>query len=504
MTEITDFAVLLTVVAGGLLLAISSTQVTTRLRVPAPVVFLLAAAAISDVLPRLGDQVSIRGVERIGVVALIAILFDGGMQVGWRHMRPAIRPIGLLGIGATLISAVLGAVVVQIILPVSWTTAAIIGAALAPTDPAVMFSVLARRDIAGRVPTILEGEAGANDPVSIAMVVGLLDYATTGESGGVAVLDFGLEMAVGAAVGMLGAFVLVQTMRRNPLPREGLNPVRSLALAGLIYGVATLLHGSGFLAVFVAGVRIGDERMPFKREVERFHAALASLGEIVAFAALGLTVDLRGIGWTTAWQGLVLAAVLVVVVRPLAVLPLLSWEPLRFGEKLFISLTGFKGAVPILLAALAVLEGVTDAHLIYELVFVVVAASVIAQGLALEPLATRTRVPMQMRKRPPGFALSIGLRHEPEGVIRMTVAPGSLAAGRRIRDLPIGEGSWIALIARRGRPEQPRGSLELAPGDEVVLLSEPEHEPALRRIFGHAFATEAAAPDGDGAGGEPG
>jgi potassium/hydrogen antiporter len=483
MRELGNFAVVMVVVSAGLWLALVSTRLTARLRVPAPVVFLIAAAAISDIEPRLSAPVSVRDVERIGVVALVAILFDGGLQVGWRRVRPAIRPIVLLGTLGTFLTAALGTLAAQLVLPVSWTTAAIIGAALAPTDPAVMFSVLARRHIAGRVPAILEGEAGANDPVAIALVVGLLAYASSGASGWSGAGDFALEMVVGAGVGVLGAIVLVRVMRRSPLAREGLYPVQTLALAGLIYGGATLLHGSGFLAVFVAGVWIGDVRMPFKGEVERFHAALASLGEIVVFAALGLTIHLPGIGWSVVWHGLILAALLVVVVRPLAVLPILWPERLRWGEKVFIALTGFKGAVPILLAALAVLEGVADADLIYRLVFVVVAASVIAQGLALEPLAERLAVPMTPRRRPRGWELSIPLRHEPEGVLRVTVGPRAFASGRRIREMPMGEHAWVALVLRGGRAQQPRGSFLLEPGDEVVLLSDPGDEHALRRLF---------------------
>jgi cell volume regulation protein A len=485
MDELQDFAVALTVVAGGLWLALVSTRLTARLRVPAPVVFLIAAAAISDIFPGLSDPVSTRAVERIGVVALIAILFDGGLQIGWRKAQPSLRPVALLGIVGTFLTAALGTVAAQVILPVSWTTAAIIGSALAPTDPAVMFSVLARRDIGGRVPTILEGEAGANDPVSIALVVGLIAYATSGSFGPGDVVDFVVEMAVGAAVGVGGAMLIVRTTRTSPLPREGLIPVRTLALAGLIYGGATLLHGSGFLAVFVAGVWVGDARMPFKGEIERFHAALASLGEIVVFAALGLTIHLYDITWSDFGYGVALAAAFILVVRPLAVYPLLALERLRRGERAFIALTGFKGAVPILLAALVVLEDVPDATLVYRLVFVVVAVSVLVQGLALEPLAGVLRVPMTVRRQR-GWALRIPLRHEPEGVLRLAVAPGTIAAGRRIRDLPIGEETWIALVVRGGRTEPPRGSLVLEPGDEVVLLSDPGDETALRRVFTRA------------------
>ncbi len=488
MEELQDFAVPLTVVAAGLWLALVSTRLTARLRVPAPVVFLIAAAAISDIFPSLSEPVSTRDVERIGVVALIAILFDGGMQIGWRKAQPSLRPVALLGIVGTFLTAALGTVAAQIILPVSWTTAAIVGAALAPTDPAVMFSVLARRDVGGRVSTILEGEAGANDPVSIALVVGLIAYATSGSFGPGDVGEFLIEMAVGAVVGIAGAMVIVRTTRTSPLPREGLIPVRTLALAGLIYGGATLLHGSGFLAVFVAGVWVGDARMPFKGEVERFHSALASLGEIVVFAAIGLTIHLYDISWSTFGYGVAMAAALVLVVRPLAVYPLLTSERMSRGERAFIALNGFKGAVPILLAALVVLENVPDAGLIYRLVFVVVAVSVVVQGLALEPVARLLGVPMTVRRQR-GWALRIPLRHEPEGVMRLTVAPGATAAGRRIRDLPIGEGTWVVLVVRGGRTEPPRGSLVLDPGDEVVLLSDPGDETALRHVFTRTRST---------------
>jgi cell volume regulation protein A len=483
MHEIHQFAIAVAVVAAGLWLALVSTRLWARLRVPAPVVFLVAAAGISDAFPGLSDPVSIRDVERIGVVALIAILFDGGMQIGWRKARPVLRPVALLGVAGTFLTAALGTLAAQAILPVSWTTAAIVGSALAPTDPAVMFAVLARRDIGGRVPTILEGEAGANDPVSIALVVGILAYATSGSFGAGDVGAFLVEMAVGVAVGIGGAGLIVRATRTSPLPREGLIPVRTLALAGLIYGGATLLHGSGFLAVFVAGVVIGDSRMPFKGEIERFHSALGSLGEIVVFAALGLTIHLYDIGWSTFGYGLALAAAFILVVRPLAVVPLLWPEHLRRGEKAFVAFAGFKGAVPILLASLVVLERVHDAALVYRLVFVVVAVSVTVQGLALEPVARRLGVPMTDRRRQRGWSLRIPLRHEPEGVVRLVVAPAATAAGRRIRELPIGESSWIALVVRAGRPEQPRGSLRLEPGDEVVLLADPGDELALRAVF---------------------
>ena len=204
-----------------------------------------------------------------------------------------------------------------------WATAWILGAALAPTDPAVMFSVLGNREVGGRSGTILEGESGANDPVGIALMIGMLELAT--EDGLVVwsvVADFTLEMVVGLAVGVAGAWLLIPLMRRVSLPNEGLYPLRTLAAAGVIYGAATVAHGSGFLAVFVAGVLIGDIRAPYKAEIERFHTSLASLAEIAVFVALGITIDLTSLGEENIWlDGILLALLLALVARPLVVGP---------------------------------------------------------------------------------------------------------------------------------------------------------------------------------------
>lgn len=482
MSEILTFADVVVVAALALSLALASSGVSERTHIPAPAVFLLAAAFASDLFPSLGEALSIRQVERIGVVALIAILFDGGMQVGWRRLRAAIGPAATLGIIGTFVTAVLVAVAAKVVLSVDWTTAAVVGAALAPTDPAVVLYVLGRREIPGRASTILQGEAGANDPVGIAVMIAVLGYATGSSSIPGGVLEFVLAMGVGLAGGALGAVVLVALMRRAPLVHAGLYPVRTLALAGLIYGVTTLLHGSGFLAVFVAGVMIGDARLPFKSEIERFHASLASLAEIVVFVGFGLTVHLAAIDLLTVGKALAITAILVVVVRPVVAGLLLVPARLRLGEKAFVAWSGYKGAVPILLASLAVLETVDNATLVYQVVFVVVAVSVVVHGLTLRPLAHLAGLPIRHRESLP-WTVSVRLRDEPENVQRVTVAAGSRVDGRRIRDLPIGEDTWISLIVRDSRPIQPRGSVRLEPGDELLLLAGDRDRAALSAVF---------------------
>lgn len=396
MSEIADFGQIVLVVAAGASLALFGRSITERLGIPGAALFLVAAAAASDLVPDLGDAVSFVTVERVGVVALVVILLDGGMDIGWRRFRESAVPILSLGVLGTFATGGLVAVAAHYLLDVSWVTSGLLGAALAPTDPAVTFSVLGGREIEGRTGTILKGESGANDPVGIALMIGMIELATSDDgSFWTVVEEFAIEMVVGAAVGVAGAAALLPLMRRLRLPAASLYPLRLLAAGGVIYGVASQIHGSGFLAVFVAGILIGDAKLPHRPQVDGFLSSLGSLAEITAFVALGLTVSLDAIFDDGIWfDGLVLAALLAFAIRPLVVGGLLLPVRLQPGERLFVMWSGLKGAVPILLAALAVIAAVEDAEAIYGIVFVVVLFSVLVQGSLVPAAARRLGVPM--------------------------------------------------------------------------------------------------------------
>jgi cell volume regulation protein A len=401
MHEVHEFGVTVLLVATGFAAAVASSRISERLRVPGPAIFLLAAALLSDAFPSLGD-VSIRTVERIGVVALVVILFDGGSRIGLRRLRTAAVPVVSLGVLGTFATAGVTTLAAHWLLGFSWTTSGLIGAAIAPTDPAVMFSVLGRREVAGRTGTILEAESGANDPVGIALMIGMIEFATKNDATAWTVVrEFVLEMSIGLATGVVGAYVLLLAIRKLALPNVGLYPLRTLAIAGMIYGAASVLHGSGFLAVFVAGIVAGDERAPYQLEVERFFTSLASLAEIVMFVALGLTINLTGMPGTAWRDGVVLAIVVALVARPLAAGVLLLPASLRVGERLFVIWGGLKGAVPIFLAAFAILAGVPDAGRLYDIVFVVVALSVVVQGSSIPLAASLAGVPMRLVRQEP-------------------------------------------------------------------------------------------------------
>ena len=483
MDDVGVFGLLVAAVSIAASLAILSNRFSARTQIPAPALFLVAAAVASELFPSL-NALSFESVQRIVTVALAVILFDGGMHIGARRFREAAAPVVVMGVVGTAVTAAALGILGHVVFGLDWMPAFLLGTALAATDPAVVFSILGKREISGRAGTILEGESGANDPVGIALMVVLLTATGTGAGavfGGIGL--FLLQMVVGLGFGLLGGWLMLLMMRRIPLPSASLYTIRTLAAAMALYGVATVAHGSGFLAVFVAGIVIGDERAPYKAEIERFHSALASLGEIVAFAILGLTIQLSDLAHRDVWlTGLGLGALMMFVVRPLLVGPMVLPMRLTPGERTFILWAGLKGAVPILLGTFAITAGAPDAARIYNVIFVVVALSVIVQGATVPFAARRLGVPMRTIEPEP-WAVGVRLRHEPEGMRRDVVAPGSAADGTSIRDLDLGEDVWISIVTRGGRLVPIEGDTVLQAGDEVQTFGEPDAARSTAALF---------------------
>lgn len=483
MTDVVPFGLIVLVLAAAGLLAVLSNRVSERFHVPAPAIFLLAAAATVSVRPELA--VSPIAVERTVTVAIAVILFDGGLHIGWPRLRRSFVAVLAVGVLGTLATAVALAMLAHFAFGLGWWVASLLGTALAPTDPAVVFSVLSQREVAGRTGTILEGESGANDPVGIALLASLVTAGALSWStaGGVAT-EFGLQMAVGAVVGVVGGRALLHFMRRVALPSEALYPLRTFAGGLVIFGLATVLHGSGFLAIFVAGLLLGDVRAPYKGEIERFVAALASLGEIVAFVIFGLTVDLDTLARTDVWvPGLVVAAVLALVVRPVVVGMTLLPVDLRRNERIFVLWSGLKGAVPLLLGSFLVTANVPEAGRLYGIIIVVVVFSVLVQGGLVPAVAHRLGIAMHAVEPEP-WALGVRLRDEPEGVHQFTVTPDATANGLRISDLPFDfDDLWISFVIRAGVLVPVRGNTTLQPGDEVLVLADSRHYDELAAAF---------------------
>jgi cell volume regulation protein A len=494
VTDTEPFAVIVLLTAAVGLVVVLSNRLTERLRIPSPALVLAGAAVAVKVFPALHAPPR-QAVERVVTVALVCILFEGGMHIGWSRFRSAAAPIAVVGVLGTFLIVAAGAAFVHFAFRLAWYVSVLVATAVAPTDPAVVFSVLGQREVSGRSGVILEGESGANDPVGIALMASLvtaggLSAGAFAQVGG----EFLLQMGVGAAVGVAGGIAALWFTRRVPLPSEGLYPLRTLACALLLFGVATLARGSGFLAVFAAGIMLGDGRAPFKREIERFHSALASLAEIVAFVVLGLTIDLGVIFRADVWiPGLILGAALAFVIRPVLVGLCLIPARLPGNERSFVLFAGLKGAVPILLGTFLFSAHVPGADRLYGIVAVVVVFSVVVQG-SLTPAAARL-LHVQMRVvDPEPWALGVRLQGEPSGVHQLMIRPGSPAAGRTIDELAGLPGdAWVSFVVRDGQLVPITGDSRLQAGDDVLVLAAAElHDQLIAAFEGPAAEGPAA------------
>jgi cell volume regulation protein A len=340
-----------------------------------------------------------------------------------------------------------------------------------------------------RVGTTLELESGLNDPVAVILTTTLTaNLMHPGEVSPVRLtLEILLQLAVGGALGVGIGLGGRQLLRRYPLPTGGLYPALTLALALLAYGVTTLVHGSGFLAVYLAGMVLGNGPLPYHAGLLRVHDALAWLAQIGMFLLLGLLVYPSGL-LEVAAPGLGLALLLAFVTRPLVVG--LCLAPFRYPwrEKLYIGWVGLRGAVPIVLATYPVLVGAAGADRIFHLVFFIVVANALVPG-ATVAWVTR-RLGLQQAEPPaPQAVLAIESRLPLEGeLISFYIDEAVVVSGVELRDLDFPEGSSVTLIVRGNRLIPPRGSTTLRPGDHVYVLSQPEDQPLIRLMFGRPEA----------------
>jgi cell volume regulation protein A len=358
-------------------------SISARFGVPALIAFLtLGMLAGSDGLGGIAFE-DYGLAQAVGVAALILILFSGGMSLPWRSLRKVIVPALLLSTVGVAVSSLIVAVAGALLFHLSPPEGLLLGAIVASTDAAAVFASLGADGGALRadVRTLLEAESGVNDPVAIFLVVaciGLLQHPQLR----LAELapDFLKQMSLGALAGLAAGLGLVQLMRRVTLSQVELRVVLSTATALLAYGLATVAGGSGFLAVFVAAVCAASTSFPLKPGLAGFHESLAWLAQVAMFLTLGLLVfPVRLL--RVALPGLEIAAVLLLVARPVAVL--LCLAPFRrfgWGATLFVSWCGLRGAAPIVLATYPMLAGVPRAEILFDVVFFVVLISSIVQG----------------------------------------------------------------------------------------------------------------------------
>ena len=459
--------------AGLLLAAIVFSRVSSRLSVPALVVFLFVGILAG---PEGIGKLSIDHpyvVELLATIALISILFDGGLETKWEDLKPVVGSGLLLATIGLLISAALMAAAMRYLFDTTWLVGLLFGSIISCTDPAAVFSILRSRDLslkAGLAPRV-ELESATNDPMAVFLALALIELIKTpGASLWSLIPTFFLQMGIGAAVGLVMGRVIPWTINTLDLEQQGLYPPLTLALATLTFAIASVLGGSGFLAAYLAGIVANTRRFYHKRSLIRFHSGFSWLLQIVMFLALGLLlrpsqlVPIAGLGILT-------SAFLIFFARPASVFGTLIFSKITAREKLMTSWLGLRGAVPIILATLTLYAGVTASDLIFNLVFFVVLLSVLVQGISLPYVARWLRVtqpltPSQMQHAQSGAMLSS------DGELRDVIVPKeSPIVGRSIMSLGLGSNAVVMLIHRDGATLIPTGRTRIEPEDVLVFLA---------------------------------
>ena len=468
-----------------ILLGIGSSKFSARLGMPVLVLFLgVGMLAGSEGIGGLVFE-NYSLANGIASIALAVILFDGGLQTPMSAVRAVWRPALSLATIGVVLTAVLTGIAAAWVLGVPVLYGMLLGAIVGSTDAAAVFSVLRNSGVKlpERISATLEVESASNDPMAIFLTIGLIEVILgTVDSAGALVLLFTLQFGVGTVVGGGVGLAAAWVINRINLDTAGLYPVMVMAVGLLAFGLAAVLGGSGFLAVYIAGVVLGNSDLVFRRGILLFNDASAWLGQIVLFVMLGLLSSPARL-ISVAGEGLLIALVLILVARPVAVA--LSTLPFRFRRKefVFVSWVGLKGAVPITLATFPLLAGVEGSERLFDAVFFVVLVSALTQGWSLPAVARWLGLAEPADPDPPLSVEINALRHVDGDIVEYTVAPSARVAGQRLRDLTMPDGVLVALVVRGAEVIMPRGATKLRPGDHVFITLRRRLKPLIDRLF---------------------
>jgi len=468
------------ILVAGLLLAlgIGATLVAGRLRVPGLVLFLVLGMAIgSDGLGLIEFGQTESDVElarTIGIIALTLILFEGGLAAGWNEIRPVLRGALPLATFGTLITAVVTGVIAHLLFDLTVLQGLLLGAVIASTDSAAIFSVLLGSSVRRKLARTLEAESGFNDPVAVLLVLGFIEWIQASDAGtSYGIADMGLlvfeQLAIGAAVGFAIGAGAVAAFRRVGFTTTGLYPVASIATAAIAFGGADQLGGSGFLAVYLAGLSLGSGRIPARRTVEDFHAGIAWVAQIALFFTLGLLVFPSELG-SVAIDGVLLAVVLTFVARPVATFLTTSFAGYDIREMTLISWAGLRGALPVVFATFPVIDGIPEAERFFNLVFFVVITSALIQGATIDPLARRLRLTSREPSIPRPLMEVGTIRKLGAEVLEFPVRTGDALVGRLVNELGLPRDALVNVIVREDEALLPRGSTEVSDGDRLHIV----------------------------------
>jgi potassium/hydrogen antiporter len=419
----------------------------------------------------------------IGVVALALILFEGGLNAGFDEIRPVLGVSISLAFVGTLLTAAITGLAAAALFGFSTKEGLLVGSIIAATDGAAIFAVLRESTLRRKLALALEGEAGLNDAVAVLLVLTCIDWIQSADyTAADALLLFAKQLGVGVGIGAVTGWLGVQALERTRLATAGLYPVASLAIAAVAYGAAAALHGSGFVAVYLAGLALGSARIPAKQTIANFHQGLGWLAQLAMFLTLGLLVFPSQLD-DVAVEGTALALVLVLVARPLAVVGATLFARFSAAERLILGWAGLRGAVPVVLATFPVIAHVSESLDFFNIVFFAVVVSTVLQGTTFEPVARRLGVTADEPALPPPLIEAGTVRRLGAEVLEYSIESGDAIVGARVRDLGLPREAVVNVIVRGDEAIPPRGSTRLQAGDRLHVLIRREAAQEVPRLL---------------------
>jgi cell volume regulation protein A len=451
------------------LLAILAVRISSRAGLPSLLLYLLMGVALGE--EGLGIQFEdAQLAHALGFVALAFILAEGGLTTNWPDVRPSMKlglSLATVGVAVSISIVAVGA---HYLLGLPWELAVLLAAVTSPTDAAAVFSVLRVVPLPRRLTGALEAESGLNDAPTVVLVTLISTGAVAQQSIFETAATVVFELVLGALIGLLCGFGGAWVMRRAALPSSGLYPLSVMSLCFLGYGGAAALHGSGFAAVYVAALVLGNSELPHRVATRSFAEGVAWLAQIGLFVMLGLLLSPDELTLSTVWLALLAGLVLTLVARPLSVLASAVIAPLPLRELSFLSWAGLRGAVPIVLTTIPLAEGVDDSRRLFNIVFVMVVIYTLLTGPTLPLVAKVLKV--ARRSEPRGLEVEVApLERVAADLLQVTISPVSKMHGVEVGELRLPVGASVSLVIRAGQILVPERRTVLRHGDDLLVVT---------------------------------
>ncbi len=488
MIEAITFSAENILLIGSVLLFVSIVVGKTgyRFGVPALLLFLLVGMLFGS--DGLGLQFhDAEEAQFIGMVALSVILFSGGMDTKYGDIRPVLAPGIVLSTVGVLLTALSTGVFIWWLSGMSWTniclpltTSLLLAATMSSTDSASVFAILRsqKMHLKHNLRPMLELESGSNDPMAYMLTIVLIQLTQTADMGiGAIMVQLAVQFIVGAGAGYIFGRIAVRILNRLDIDNQALYPILLLAFVFFTFSLTDLINGNGYLAVYIAGIIVGNEKIKQRRYITTFIDGLTWLFQIIMFLCLGLLVNPHEMLQVAA-VAMLIGVFMIVVGRPLSVfLCLLPFRGITLRPKLFVSWVGLRGAVPIIFATYPVVAGVDGADIIFNVVFFITIISLVVQGTTVSFMAGRLGLSEPLPKTGNDFGVELPEEIGSE-LSEMTITEDTLYAGDTLKDMNLPKGTLVMIVKRGDKFLVPNGSLKLLLGDQLLLIS--EKSPALQ------------------------